>query len=160
LNQYQITAKAGNVGGTITPTTAMIKHGEDAIFTVTPNVNYKVDYLLVNGTMEAGVELYTLYNVKANGTVTAYFKYTPNDIPENEEAVITVFSHNNVVTIENRNLISVKQVEIMDMYGRVVWTGPTTGATTEITLNVAKGIYAVRITTEDNILTTTKLSIK
>ena len=161
LNQYQITAKAGNFGGTITPTSTMVEHGKNATFTITPNANYKVDYLLVNGVNEAGAESYTMYNVKANGTVAAYFKYTPgNDIPENEDAVITVFSHSNIVTIENKNLVPVKQVEIMDMYGRVVWSGLTAGATTDITLNVAKGIYAVRITTEDNILTTTKISIK
>jgi uncharacterized repeat protein (TIGR02543 family) len=160
-NQYQIVAKTGNFGGAITPAgTTTVPHGTDLPFVITPNANYKVDYLLVNGVKETGVESYTLYNIKANGTITAYFIYNPVEINEPHEPVITVFSHSNVVTIENLVLIPVKHVEIMDMYGRLVWSGSTTGERTEITLNVAKGIYAVRITTEDNILSTTKVSIK
>jgi hypothetical protein len=59
----------------------------------------------------------------------------------------------------NEKLIPIQQVEIMDMFGRVVWTGQALTEKTEITLNVAQGIYAVRITTETNTITTTKVSI-
>jgi hypothetical protein len=47
----------------------------------------------------------------------------------------------------------------MDMYGRLVWQGQTTGTETKITLDVATGIYNVRIITADNTATTTKVSI-
>ena len=53
-------------------------------------------------------------------------KSHPNDITkigDENEATITVFSRPNVVTILNENLIPVKQVEIMDLYGRLVWIG-------------------------------------
>ena len=59
----------------------------------------------------------------------------------------------------NENLVPIKQVEIMDMYGRVVWKGPTTSERTEITLHVAVGLYAVRIYTGDNQYLTTKVVI-
>jgi len=47
----------------------------------------------------------------------------------------------------------------MDMYGRVIWAGQTLGEKTDIPLNVATGVYGVRITTESNSITTTKVSI-
>jgi hypothetical protein len=83
----------------------------------------------------------------------------PIGIPENEGGAIYVFSHQNVITIVNELLVPVKQVEIMDMYGRVVWNGQTTGEKTEIQLNVATGVYGVRIITETHTVTTTKVSI-
>ncbi|MDR2970317.1 MAG: T9SS type A sorting domain-containing protein, partial [Bacteroidales bacterium] len=62
-------------------------------------------------------------------------------------------------TIVNEKLIPIQQVEIMDMFGRVVWTGQALTEKTEITLNVAKGVYAVRITTDDRQYFTTKVII-
>jgi hypothetical protein len=59
----------------------------------------------------------------------------------------------------NEKLIPIQQVEIMDMFGRVVWTGQALTEKTEITLNVAKGVYAVRITTDDRQYFTTKVII-
>jgi hypothetical protein len=47
----------------------------------------------------------------------------------------------------------------MDMTGRVVWNGQAHGDKTEITLNVAAGIYGVRIITEANTASTTKVNI-
>jgi hypothetical protein len=49
-------------------------------------------------------------------------------------------------------------VDIMDMYGRLVWSGQVFTEKTDITLDVATGIYGVRITTESDV-TTTKVSI-
>ncbi|MCL2289218.1 MAG: T9SS type A sorting domain-containing protein, partial [Bacteroidetes bacterium] len=80
-------------------------------------------------------------------------------IDENEELVISVFSYNNVVTIVNETLVPIKQVDIMDMHGRVIWKGQANGDRTEITLNVATGIYNVRVVTENNQHKTTKVNI-
>jgi hypothetical protein len=59
-----------------------------------------------------------------------------------------------VVTILNESLVPVKQVEIMDMYGRIVWIGQRFTEKIEISLNVANGIYGVRVTTDNNQFTT------
>ena len=80
-------------------------------------------------------------------------------IDENPEASINVFSHHNVVTIMNEQRIPVKQVEIMDMYGRLVWAGETPNIKTEIPLTVATGLYHVRILTHNNQQLTTKVII-
>ena len=137
----------------------MIEHGDHISFEITPNAKYKISDVLLNGTSVGAVATYVLNNVSADGKIEAYFEYNVS-IDENSEATITVFSHQNTVTIMNKDLVPVKQVEIMDMYGRLVWSGPATGVQTDITLEVAKGVYAVRVITEANTSTTTKVTIK
>jgi hypothetical protein len=88
----------------------------------------------------------------------AYFKYTVNI--EEPEAIVAVYSYDKTVVIVNTDLVPVKQVDIMDMYGRLVWTGNAVGDETTISLNVAAGIYTVRIITEANEMSATKVSIK
>jgi len=78
---------------------------------------------------------------------------------ENKEPIINVFSYNNVVTIINKDLVPIKQVEITDMFGRIVWRGEAPNVKTEIALHVATGVYAVRIITGDAQHITTKVSI-
>jgi hypothetical protein len=159
INQYQIVAKA-HAGGTILPEgTVTVTHGEDKTYEIIPNENYVIDRVEVNGISEGEAGSYTFYNVKADATIHAYFKLNVG-ISEKEEAIISVFSHQNVVTIVNEHLVPVQQVEIMDMYGRIVWSGQAPHAKTEITLNVATGIYAVRINTNDNRNLTTKVIIQ
>jgi hypothetical protein len=160
LNKYRLIARA-HAGGTITPSgTFMVAHGDYELFNVTANANYKIKELLVNGTaVELQGSSYLLENINANTTVEAYFTYNIG-INENDEATISVFGYNNVITIVNESLVLIKSVEIMDMNGRVVWTGSATGEKTEITLHVATGIYGVRMVTNDNQQITTKVSIK
>jgi hypothetical protein len=158
LNQYQIVATA-HTGGTISPTgTSLVTHGENKTFEITPNDNYVIDRVEIDGVSEGAIESYTFYNVKADATIRAYFKVKVG-IYENEEETITVFSHQNIVTIINNKLVPIQQVEIMDMYGRIVWSGQASHAKTEITLNIATGIYAVRIITNDNQNLTTKVIV-
>jgi hypothetical protein len=155
---FTITA-THSTGGSITPSGVVtVEYGEYETFEITPNDNYVIDRVEIDGVSEGAIESYTFYNVKANATIRAYFKVKVG-IYENEEETITVFSHQNVVTIINNKLVPVQQVEILDMYGRIVWSGQAPHAKTEITLNVATGIYAVRIITNDNQNLTTKVIV-
>jgi hypothetical protein len=106
-------------------------------------------------------DTYTLKNIFADQYVTVDgVEENPTvGIGENAEIAISIFSYQNMVTILNESLVLVKQVEIMDMYGRVVWQGQTTGKRTEIQLNVATGIYGVRVVKSDNQQVTTKVNI-
>jgi len=158
LNQYRLTAKA-STGGTISPAgTFMVSHGEDKTFVITPNENYVISNLIVNGLSVGALETYTFYNVKSNATIEAIFALGQG-ISITDETTIQVYSYNNIVTLLNENHIPIKQVDIIDMYGRVVWSGQTTDVKTEITLNVAKGIYGIRITTYDQHIIFTKVII-
>jgi len=159
LNTYTITAKA-NVGGTIKPAGIyQVKHGDSKTFEMVPNQGYKVSDVVVNGVSEGAITSYTFHNVKANGTLNAYFKYFGVGLEDIEKGVIRVFSQSNVVTIENNDLVPIKQVEVIDMLGAILWRGQANGDKTEITLKVAKGIYMVRVTTEEGRQTVTKVSI-
>jgi hypothetical protein len=153
-----IVASAG-ANGTITPSgDVIVEEGESQTFEITPDTDYKIKDVIVNGVSKGTVTSYTFYNVIADGTIEAYFIYD-NSIIENGELIISIFSHNKTVTIINENLVAIQQVEIMDMYGRVVWKGQASDVKTEITLNVTAGIYAVRIITEDNQQLTAKVKV-
>jgi hypothetical protein len=158
INQYKITAKT-NTGGTVSPLGIfMVTHGDSRSFDIIPDDDYIIEDIMVNGMSVGDVVSYIFADIRADGIIEAFFKYNVGII-ENDGATVTVFSHRNIVTIMNENLLPVKHVEIMDMYGRLVWTGPATDSKTEITLDVAKGMYAVRIITEDYQNLTTKIVI-
>jgi hypothetical protein len=148
---YTITATAGD-NGTIEPIgNTTVNYGASQTYTITPNAGYEILQVLVddvNNPQAVYDKTYCFMDVKANHTIHAEFKLKIG-IPDTEEATINIFSHQNKVTILNEKLVDIQQIEIMDMYGRVVWSGGDGARTvsTEITLNVAVGIYGVRITT-------------
>ncbi|MDR2971194.1 MAG: InlB B-repeat-containing protein, partial [Bacteroidales bacterium] len=136
LNQYKIVAKA-YTGGTIAPAgTFMVTHGDSKEFKISANKDYVIDDVVVNGVSIGAVVSYIFNDIQADGLIEAYFNYDYVGINETD-AIVTVFSHKDVVTIVNEKLIPIQQVEIMDMFGRVVWTGQALTEKTEITLNVA-----------------------
>jgi fibronectin type 3 domain-containing protein len=73
LKTYTITASAGT-GGTISPSGSVpVDHGTNKIFTISPNTNYHVADVLVDGTSAGAVTTYTFTNVTANHTISASF---------------------------------------------------------------------------------------
>ncbi len=159
INQYTIVATAF-AGGSITPSgTFMMNHGDAQLFTISANNGFKVDEVCLNGIpVELDGVNYLLENIVADATIEARFKLNAGII--DPEATVTVYSYDNVVTILNEALVPVKSVEIMDMTGRMIWSGQIpTESKTEINLSAAAGIYSVRIVTNDNRLITKKVSI-
>jgi hypothetical protein len=77
VTQYTITASAGE-NGSISPSgTVVVNEGTDQEFTITADVNYEVDQLLVDGTDkkdEMVGDKYTFTNVMASYTINATFK--------------------------------------------------------------------------------------
>jgi len=157
LNKYEILAQA-YTGGTITPAGIfVVTDGDDKTFEITPNAGYRISDVIVNGESVGAITTYTFNNIKENSTIRAYFSF--GEGVDDNEATISVYSYGNVVTIVNEQLVPIKQVEIMDMHGRIVWTGFAPNTTTQILLNVAKGAYNVRIITETLQNLTTKIVI-
>jgi endoglucanase len=69
-----ITATAG-ANGTISPTGAVsVVNGTNKTFTITPNIGYQIDAVLINGTSVGAVTTYTFANVTANQSIAASFK--------------------------------------------------------------------------------------
>ena len=73
IDQFTITASAG-ANGSISPSGSVTaNYGSDQTFTVTPNIGYHVDSLIVDGTDQGALASYTFTNVTANHTIRAVF---------------------------------------------------------------------------------------
>ena len=76
INTYTITASAG-AGGSIAPSGAVIvNHGADQSFTITPDANFNIADVLVDGSSVGAVGTYTFTNVTADHTIAASFVAT------------------------------------------------------------------------------------
>ena len=74
IDQYTITASAG-ANGSIDPSGAVsVDYGADQSFTITPDANYHVLDVLVDGSSVGAVTSYTFTNVTADHTISASFE--------------------------------------------------------------------------------------
>lgn len=70
-----ITANVGNKGGTISPAgSTVLNSGESKTFTITPNRQYRIARVTVDGRSVGAVTSYTFSNVVANHKIVAYFR--------------------------------------------------------------------------------------
>jgi hypothetical protein len=157
--RYQMLAIA-NPNGSITPEgITEVEFGEDITYSITPEEGYQISYVLVNGSNMGTIDNYTFYEVDKNGIIEAFFKLIPGPIGIDPTlGGVSIYSNGNIVYILNINNLSISDVSIFDAFGRIVWQGRVYDELTPITLNVATGIYTVRITTDKEV-TTTKVSI-
>lgn len=71
---YTVTASVQGSGGTISPAGSMsVVSGSNTTFTITPETNYKIYDVKVNGASVGAVASYTMTNITANQTITAVF---------------------------------------------------------------------------------------
>jgi len=81
LKSYTITASAGT-GGYISPSGSVsVNYGATQTFIITPNANYSVADVLVDGNSVGAVTTYTFLNVTAGHTISVSFKNTDKDPP-------------------------------------------------------------------------------
>jgi hypothetical protein len=89
LKTYAITASAGT-GGSMSPNgTVPVNYGANQLFTITPDVNYTIGDVVVDGSSAGALTSYSLTNVKANHTISVSF--TPNvvtDLPKSGQTSI------------------------------------------------------------------------
>ena len=77
LKSYTITATAGS-GGSISPSgTVTVNYSGSQSFTITPDANYTIGNVVVDGVSAGSVTTYTFANVTANHTISVSF--TQND---------------------------------------------------------------------------------
>ncbi|MEW6001249.1 MAG: choice-of-anchor D domain-containing protein [Nitrospirota bacterium] len=73
LKTYTITATAGT-GGSISPSGSVtVNHGANQTFTITPNTNYSIANVLVDGNSVGAASSYTFTNVTASHAISASF---------------------------------------------------------------------------------------
>ncbi|MDR0205837.1 MAG: T9SS type A sorting domain-containing protein, partial [Bacteroidales bacterium] len=166
LLRFNIVSTASDFGMIDPMGITELDYGTDVTFTITPDEGYKVSFVLVNGTNIGEITSYTFSNVDGDGTIDAFFAKMPNDptdpgdpnIIKDPIAEVSIYNQENIVYIVNKKLIPLQDISIFDMYGRVVWQGNVYNDVNTITLNVANGVYTVRISTGDQ-YSTTKISI-
>ena len=148
-----------NPNGNIAPAgVTEINFGEDITYTITPDEGYKISHVLVNGDNMGNIDTYTFAAIEADGDIEAFFVLIPPvDIIVPTIDGINIYSYTNVVYIINENKLPISDVSIFDMFGRVVWQGKPVD--NKITLDVANGIYTVRLSSDDQ-FTAAKVSIQ
>ncbi|MFH1377209.1 MAG: hypothetical protein ABIH86_00465 [Planctomycetota bacterium] len=62
-----------SANGSVSPSTTVVYHGEDQLFTLTPNVGYHVDDIEIDGLSDGAAPTYTFSNVTASHSISAVF---------------------------------------------------------------------------------------
>lgn len=129
----------------------------DANYTEVPNIAAN-EYNLTG--LDKGADY--MWRVKANCTTTFSSEWsqlkmfrTPDytviedttiiGITENELYAVQVYGYSQNVYIVNNDNVEINQVAIFDAYGKLVYRGRVTENVSVISLNVASGIYVVRL---------------
>jgi hypothetical protein len=155
-----ITANAGS-GGSITPDgNVTVNCGSNQTFTITPDANYIINDVLVDGLSVGVVSLYEFLNVTDNATIIATFQESTG-IFNNTSSEINVFPNpaNGIISIElNQNESNASNINIMSLDGKIVRSTTISSDKTNIDINeFAPGVYFMNISSENELLQTVKL---
>ncbi|MCM4165165.1 hypothetical protein DHC50_16325 [Arenibacter sp. A80] len=72
VNTYTITTNPAS-NGTISPSTTQVNHGDNIIFTITPDQGFEIEDVLINGSSVGPVATYEFTDVQATATISASF---------------------------------------------------------------------------------------
>ena len=73
INTYTITPTAGPNGIIIPPSPVLVNHGSSQLFSISPDVGYHIDSVLVDSVKVDSTTSYTFTNVTADHTIEAFF---------------------------------------------------------------------------------------
>lgn len=94
INSYTITATSGS-NGSITPNGVVnVNYGANQSFTITPDNNYLISTITVDGVVVTNVPVYTFTNVTANHTIAVTFE----QIPVNQFLITATAGANGTIT--------------------------------------------------------------
>ncbi|MCK4905693.1 S8 family serine peptidase [bacterium] len=105
IDTYIITSTAG-ANGSITPSdNVVIEHGANQTFNITPDDNYHIADVLVDGVSIGAIASYAFSNVTGTHTIQASFAITDSDsdgLPDDwEQQIIDANSNDDIISIEN-----------------------------------------------------------
>jgi uncharacterized repeat protein (TIGR02543 family) len=120
---YTIAATAG-AGGSINPSgNVNVEHGANQTFTITPNENYNIEDVLVDGESVGPRATYTFNNVTTNHTIHAAFSLLP---PPTYTVTFNVSDDQGVV--QGANVTFNGENKSTDAQGKAVFTGVLAGS--------------------------------
>ena len=155
INTFTITASAG-ANGSIAPTGAVtVNYGANQTFTITPNANYHVLDVLVDGVSAGAVTSYTFTNVTAAHTIAASFAIDTRTITASAGAngtiapsgsVVVNFGANQTFTITPNTGYHVANVLVDGSSAGAVTTYTFTNVTVNHTISATFAINTYTIT--------------
>lgn len=146
LITYVITATAGE-GGAISPSgDVSVGHGQSQDYTITPQTNYIIKEVLVDGTSYGAIAVFTFSNVTTTHTIEARFQQisgiTINPIVSFNVYPIPTTGIINIEISDNANLSGIdKTIYIYDIHGRQVYQ--TLETSFDIS-HLSSGIYMLK----------------
>ena len=147
---FTINASA-SLGGTITPDGIItVEREEEATFTITPDVGCSVLQVLVDGNDVGSVPSYTFRRVTDDHTIQVQFKgYGVNE--EVAEVRMAPNPTKDVVRLES--VKNIQSVQLLGIDGRLLMEQKTDSQSVKVDLgSYPKGVYVVRIVTEEGVL--------
>jgi hypothetical protein len=141
---YNITASAGT-NGTISPSgTVSVAQGASQTFTITPNTNYVVNAVTVDGVSQGAISSYTYTNVQAPHTINATFKPVNTSVNLSQGKIATSSSYETPAT---------KAPKAVDGKTKTRWASidpATTNQWLKVDLGSSKTITKVVLNWEDS----------
>ena len=152
---YTIIATAGPNGNINPNGQVTVDHGDDQTFTFTPDQNYKVDSVFIDGEyVNIGDDQhYTFTTVTSNHTIHVTFKYT-NSVDEFDAFSPQVWYASGALHF--RNIPPSTSLQVVDGLGRIVYQGLLTSEWIPFTGN---GFYIVRLFEGRTIIQTKKIVV-
>ncbi|MDD2636677.1 MAG: choice-of-anchor J domain-containing protein, partial [Bacteroidales bacterium] len=160
LLTYTVSANAGT-GGSINPEgDIVVDCGTNENFTITPNANYIILDVMVNGASVGAVSNYEFTNITDNAVIIATFQYS-TDIADNIASNMSVFPNpaENMISIElNYNETKATRLNILTIDGKIAKTCNISSDITEVEISeLASGVYFLNIKSDQESLQTIKL---
>jgi len=165
VETFTITASAGSNGSIVPSGEIIVEQGSDQSFTITPNANYQVADVLVDGSSVGAESLYTFNNVTEDHSISANFiEEVINHAPVIDSSPITtatqeeIYIYNvNAVDSDGDDLIYSLTTKpngmiINSSTGLITWTPSSTGDY-DVTVKVSDGElfdtqeYAITVST-------------
>ena len=118
IPEYTVTVSS-NTGGTVSPSGAVkVKEGEGLAITITPDRDYVIASIMVDGNAVAAETQLQLTNVRSNRTVIVNFRYEPVAVEAIASAVTVFLSGAGRIRIESAETI--EAVYLYTLTGTVV----------------------------------------
>ena len=161
LSYYTIAATAGE-HGTITPSGDIsVVEGEDQAFVITPDADYGIDVLTVDGEVVTLTEdqllgyTYTFSAIDADHTIDVTFA-SLNAADMIEAGTLSIFPNpnNGMFSIVFNNIEGKATYELIDVSGSIVVSqniDVTSGATMNFNHSLSAGTYYLRVISDDNV---------
>ena len=154
IPEYTVTISS-SAGGTVSPSGAVkVKEGEGLTVTVTPDTDYVIASIMVDGNAVAAETQLQLTNVRSNRTVIVNFRYEPVAVEAISTAVTVIPSGAGSIRIESAE--TVEAVYLYTLTGTVV-RSVHPHASEALLDRIPQGVHILRITLQSGNIETKKI---